>query len=78
MSEQTVNPATMEAARAAKTKFIDQFGEIDEINGIGIALLDEGTYGVKVNLREATDQTFPTEIDGVPIVLDIVGTIPPL
>lgn len=46
------------------------------IQGIGIAVLDNG-YGLKVNLRDSVTGPIPSEIDGVPVIVDVVGIIAP-
>ena len=75
----SATPATIEAAREAKKKFSEQFDEsnLPELKGLGIASL-EGGFGVKVNLESATTQELPSEIDGVPVIVNIVGKITPL
>jgi hypothetical protein len=67
--------ATIERARAAKTHFLEQFGHLRELNGVGLTRVDQG-YAVKVNLSAPLDGALiPQEVDGVPIVVDVVGRI---
>jgi hypothetical protein len=67
----------MEQARAAKAKMASQLAGVPEVNGIGIAML-EGGYGVKVNLRKESSTVIPEEIDGVPVIVDVIGEVEPL
>ena len=72
----SVAPATLERARAAKEKLRERLANLSELRGIGIAVLDGG-YGVKVNLLHRTETLIPVEIDGVPIVIEVVGRMIP-
>lgn len=69
-------PATLEQARAAKEKLRERMSGISELRGIGIAILDGG-YGVKINLACEPEQPIPSEVDGVPVIVSIVGSIVP-
>lgn len=66
----------LEAARAVKSRALSLFSGLGEVNGVGITRVGNG-YGLKVNLsappREAV--SLPDEIDGVPIVVEVVGRI---
>ena len=65
----------LEAARAAKSKAVRLLRSNTGVNGIGITRL-EGVYAVRVNLeRECDPGELPTEIDGVPVVIRVVGQI---
>ena len=66
----------LERARAAKTKAKSLLAKIPEINGIGLTQID-GEYAVKINLScEPADRSaIPDEIDGIPVVLHVVGEI---
>lgn len=68
--------ASLEAARAAKSLVANAFRGIAEVVGIGLVSVDKG-YGVKVNLAERPQgkAKAPTEIAGVPIQVEVVGTI---
>jgi len=70
-----MNGATLEQAQAAKAKVATALAGRPELKGIGIAPLECG-YGVKVNLSsQPADLLVPDNVDGVPIIIDIVGTI---
>ncbi len=73
-----MNSPTLENARAAKRKLATCLANVDGIVGVGIAKVD-GQYAVKVNLRQPLNdsEVIPDTVDGVPVHLDIVGTIRP-
>lgn len=51
------------------------FSQHVQVNGVGITRVGEG-YGVKVNVAEAPNDTgLPDEIDGVPVVIEVVGQL---
>jgi hypothetical protein len=66
----------IERARAAKSVALARLGGLAEVNGVGITRVGEG-FGVKVNLAAQPDPgtEFPEEIDGVPLVTELVGRI---
>ncbi len=67
--------ATFEEAERAQAKAIELLAGNPAVNGIGIAVLDCG-YGVKVNLRFAdAHAAIPEEIDGVCVIVDVIGGI---
>ncbi len=68
--------ASLEAARAAKQKTLLALEGRAEVNGVGITRVGAG-YGVKVNLAVAPSGTaaLPEEVDGVPVVVEVVGRI---
>lgn len=69
--------ATLEQARAAKQKLRERLAGCPELRGIGIATLSGG-YGVKVNLSSApAPGLVPDDVDGVPVIIDVVGAISP-
>lgn len=70
-------PATLDEARAAKAKLAALLESLPELQGLGIAVLDGG-FGLKVNLETATPFEIPPDVDGVPVVVAIVGRICPL
>lgn len=72
-----MNPGTLEAARAAKAKLALLLDGLPELRGLGIAVLDGG-FGLKVNLEAATSFPIPPDVDGVPVIVAIVGPICPL
>jgi hypothetical protein len=67
---------SIERARAAKTQILAELANLPQINGVGLLRTDQG-YAVKVNLSGPleNEETIPHEVDGVPIVVDIVGRI---
>lgn len=67
---------TLKQARAAKQAALACLREVDEVVGVGITRV-AGQYAVKVNLREPVEAktTLPTEIDGVPICIEVTGQI---
>jgi hypothetical protein len=68
--------STLDEARAAKPKALAEFSRSASVVGVGITRIDGG-YGVKVNLSSppARDAALPDLIDGVPIRVEVVGTI---
>lgn len=65
--------ATQLEARAAKRKLAARLREDANVNGIGITRADGG-FALKVNLV-ASGSDIPSEIDGVPIRVEVVGPI---
>lgn len=67
---------TLDDVRAAKRKAKRSLANIDVVNGIGIGKRD-GEYVVKVavSCEPHPDLDLPKEIDGVPIVVKVVGRI---
>jgi hypothetical protein len=70
------NLHTIEEARAAKARVMEVFAALAPVVGVGITRIGGG-YGVKVNLREtpAPDTALPEAVDGVPVRVEVVGTI---
>ncbi len=69
---------TRAAARAAKSVLAESLGADPRIVGIGLARR-ERDYVVKVNLADAdAARRVPTDVDGVSVVTEVVGTIRPL
>ena len=68
--------ASLAAARKAKPRVAKAFGDIGDVVGVGLVTVDDG-YGVKVNLARplSDDASPPAQIDGVPIRIEVVGTI---
>jgi hypothetical protein len=68
--------ADLEQARAAKERAKELFGRTASVVGVGINRVGEG-FGVKVNLSEPPppDADLPDTIDGVPVRVEVVGTI---
>lgn len=69
-----MNTATLEEARAAKPRATDVFRSLAPVVGVGITRIGEG-YGLKVNLSEAPKVSLPNEVAGVPVQVEVVGTI---
>lgn len=65
--------ADLDQARAAKQRIKALIGERSDVVGIGLTRFNGG-YAVKVNLSEA-GAPLPAWIDGVPVQVEIVGTI---
>jgi hypothetical protein len=65
---------TLEQARAAKKVALAKLANVPEVVGIGLTMIGDD-YGLKVNLRAAPKQELPASIDGVPIQVEVVGTI---
>jgi len=71
-------PITLEKAQAAKKTAQRLFETVDIVVGVGITRLG-GQYAVKVNLSApaAPGTELPSEIDGVPVRVEVTGTIRP-
>jgi hypothetical protein len=69
---------TLDQARAAKSAALRMFERLGTVLGIGITRVD-GEYAVKVNLSDPIDpdRQLPTDIDGVPVRVEVTGTIRP-
>jgi hypothetical protein len=67
---------SLEQARAAKGAAAKIFGRRLRVAGVGITSIGDG-YGLKVNLVEAAagSMTLPTEVEGVPVTVEVVGPI---
>jgi hypothetical protein len=64
---------SLEQARTAKKHLAARLTDVDEVNGIGI-VLDDGDYGLKVNLLQpACQNLLPPEVDGVKVSVDVVS-----
>lgn len=67
--------ATLEQAARAKGKLDALLGDDPNVRGLGIAAL-EGGFGVKLNLQRAPKHgSIPDDVDGVPVIVDVVGAI---
>ena len=71
-------PVTLEKAQAAKKTALRLLEAVDSVVGVGITRLG-GKYAVKVNLSGpiAPGTELPTEIDGVPVRVEVTGSIRP-
>jgi hypothetical protein len=66
------------AARAARTALAARLSADPGVVGIGLARRDNG-YVVKVDLADArTAGRIPGDVDGVPVVTDVIGLVRPL
>ncbi|WP_157368951.1 hypothetical protein [Zavarzinella formosa] len=67
-------PITLEQARAAKPLAAMAFAPLATVVGLGITRIGTG-YGIKVNLQSQPSgkTTLPTEIDGVPVQVEVTG-----
>lgn len=67
--------ATLDRAREAKPKLAALLESVPEVRGVGIAILDDG-YGLKVNVSAPVQSVeIPCEVDGVPVIVAVIGTI---
>lgn len=68
--------ADLEQARAARERVKVLFAPLATVVGVGIHRIDGG-FGVKVNLSEPAPSgaDLPQTIDGVPVCVEVVGTI---
>ncbi len=68
----------LDEARAARERARSIFAGRASVVGIGLTRVGDG-YGVKVNLGAppAPDADLPETIDGVPVRIEVVGTIRP-
>jgi hypothetical protein len=67
---------TLQRARAAKAAVLKEFRRLPNITGIGITKLTNG-YAVKINLSEPMPEgtSLPGEVEGVPVTIEVTGTI---
>lgn len=63
-------------AREAKTAVRAKFSKIGRVVGIGITRVKQD-YAVKVNLHAApaSDVRIPKKVDGVPVLVEVVGDV---
>jgi hypothetical protein len=69
---------TLGQAQAAKAAAVRRFRGVHQIVGVGITRV-EGEYAVKINLSGPPPEhvTFPPEINGVAIRVEVTGAIRP-
>ena len=65
---------TLDQARAAKAKLVEELGSKAGIVGIGIGK-DHASYCVKVSLQKENRRGLPRAVDGVTIRYEVVGTV---
>jgi hypothetical protein len=68
---------TIDAARAAKAHAKQRLAGVPGMVGLGLTRQGDG-YALKVNLQAPVKTALPKEVDGVPLVFEVVGTIKPL
>jgi hypothetical protein len=67
--------ATLAEARAAKEKLALSILDLPELCGLGVAVLGKRGFGIKVNLTSAPSAFIPPDVDGVPVIVEVVGEI---
>ena len=68
--------ATLEDVRTAKAHAHAVFSKIADVGGVGITQTGAGTdYALKVNLGSQPQGPLPQTVDGIPVLVEIVGTI---
>ena len=72
----TMPRITLDEAQAAKKAALQRFERLGNVVGVGITRVN-GEYAVKVNLREPVGPgvELPTDIDGVPVHVEVTGSI---
>lgn len=66
---------SIEQARRAKPKVSEVARRHGTVTGVGITKVGN-SYAVKVNLRDApATASLPRDVDGVPVVYEVVGRI---
>lgn len=72
-----IDAKSLKDARAAKQKLREQLSGLAEVRGIGLTRRASG-YAVKLNVERLPDEwTLPDDVDGVPVVVAVVGKIKP-
>jgi hypothetical protein len=71
-----VPSTSLERARAAKNAALQRFRNLPSLTGVGITRVGGG-YAIKLNLSRPIEPgvTFPADIDGVPLCVEVTGTI---
>jgi hypothetical protein len=66
---------SLEQARAAKKEACRRFRKLRSVTGVGITRVGD-SYAIKLNLSELIEPgVVPPDIDGVPICVEVTGTI---
>ena len=67
---------SLERARAVKQRALEVFSKLGDVVGVGLTRIGD-EYGIKVNLGSAVkdESTLPSEVDGVPVKVEVVGAI---
>ena len=68
---------TLTEAQAAKGQAFSLFQKLAGNVAVGIVPLGKGLFGLKVNLVEApaAQTAFPTQVNGVPVRVEVTGAI---
>lgn len=68
---------TLKDAQMAKARAVELFRPLVGEVAVGIMPVGRSGYGLKINLMKAPDEgvSLPDEIDGVPVRIEVVGTI---
>jgi len=71
-----MQPITLAQARAAQPAALRTFEHLSSVNGVGIARMGRD-YVLKVNLREPIPRgvDVPTQVDGVPVRVQVTGAV---
>ena len=66
----------MDKARAAKARAHEVFSKLADVVGVGITTIGS-EYGLKVNVSSPPppSNVLPSEVDGVPVRIEVVGKI---
>jgi hypothetical protein len=67
--------SSFQMAMGAKNRAVEVLSaRFPEISGVGVTRVAEG-WGLKVNLRRPARKKLPLEVEGVPIVAEVVGDV---
>lgn len=68
---------SLSEAQKAKSKVAKIFSPLVGVVAVGITRTDDDNYGLKVNLTSppGDEVILPTDIDGVPVQVEVVGKI---
>lgn len=67
--------ATYEDARRTQRDALRKLrSRYPEVSGLGIARIADG-WGYKVNLRRRPRRKLPAQVDGVPVISEVVGNV---
>ena len=66
--------STLDRARAAKERAHEVFSKLADVVGVGITTIGS-EYGLKVNVSSPPSNVLPSEVDGVPVRVEVVGKI---
>jgi hypothetical protein len=63
-------------ARGVKQRLAESLASCAQLMGVGLTKVGED-YAVKVNLSEPTEHAIPKRVDGVCVVVEVVGAVRP-